>query len=244
MASGKTKANKPTGASDRMIAEQPTITRAKPDERTSPPAHAPIAKEEKSKESEFLAALPALVLAFCATLSGWMAVQYLFHSESKSRHSTELSSTGQPLDRAEMKRLEERVGFYRHSTGWKLNRDRINTQLENRSASSVVEGADVPLPKPGMMNGLPLAGEKLMRSGSRDLKLATPDFADSRTIRAVEAEKAAAEAEREEQNQYVKEFVQNAKREGYDVVVDAAGNVHFKGDRNPSDVGGFPDSLH
>ncbi len=137
--------------------------------------------------------------------------------------------------------IQERLDFHRSTTGSRLNRERIDVQIQNHMQSPDI-GFDAHKVKPyDMMKGVPLTGE--VPNYSRNEKKqwpVNPSHPDAKIMYGLQEEQERMEFERRAQTAWVREFKENALKEGYVVEVDKFGNVKAK--RLPAEqIGPLPD---
>jgi hypothetical protein len=122
--------------------------------------------------------------------------------------------------------LQERIAYHQKTTGWKLNNERIETQIENHYQAPGLPYNAQKVKPPDMMNGLPLEGEHNLREGSRDKTLpVNPSYADAKIMYGLQEEQDLIETEKRARQEYIKEFISNAAKDGYAVDIDEFGNV-------------------
>ncbi len=155
------------------------------------------------------------------------------------------ASSGVTEDKADLKTaeqaLQERVQFHRSLTGTKLNRDRIQVEVENALTAPVPTSNTYAAPPRDMMAGVPLVAETLPNPSYRDrLKAANPDLADARIMYTLQEQQAANDWEEEARQQYIQEFITNAAKAGYKVKVDENGIVTVLGRIHPAEANRLP----
>ena len=76
------------------------------------------------------------------------------------------------------------------------------------------------------MDGLPLAGEQINtgRTVKKDLPY-DPTYSEARIAYGLQEEQSRAQFEQQAQRQWIKDFVSNAHKDGYEVKIDQFGNV-------------------
>lgn len=157
---------------------------------------------------------------------------------------TKLTQTKSTAAAASDQNLEERANRFRQDVGWKLNRERMEVEIQNRlQAPSIKEGSIAPFGvnsgvnanEHRMMDGLPLIGEAHLRANHRDRSVEVRESdMDARIQAHLFQQQQEREWERQAQKKYIEEFVSNAKRDGYDVQIDNNGNVIMKPNRQPT----------
>lgn len=120
----------------------------------------------------------------------------------------------------------DRVKHHRDEVGFRLNRERIGVEYENRTSAPPLPPSATRAPEPDMLSGLPLSGEGHHRKSSRDKSVPlNPDFADARVEYELKEQQLLNEQDQIAQKKYVEEFIANAARGGYRVRVDKNGKV-------------------
>jgi hypothetical protein len=141
---------------------------------------------------------------------------------------TDLKPHERQLAGYEKPEFRESVDFYRKSTGWKMNRERIATDLENRVGAPAVAGSTMPLAKPDIMKGLPLDGEKNPRQFDEQAEHVKPTYPDADVALQLQREQQAIAFDKAARKQFIQELKANAAQAGYEVQVDSDGNALFK----------------
>lgn len=126
--------------------------------------------------------------------------------------------------------LKERIEFHQKTTGWRLNNERIATQIDNHyKAPNLPAGAEKVKPKDSMMSGVPLQGETNPMEGMRDQSMpVNPTYADAKIMYGLQEEQDRIETEKRARKAYIQEFIDNAAADGYDVQIDKSGNYKVK----------------
>lgn len=192
----------------------------------------PGAREREKKADWWLG--PLLVVAALLLLGlGWLHIQRSGTIDHPLGHST---STLEAVRRE----TQDKINFYRQQLGHRLNRDRVNVEILNNREAPTLDAAASPKLAPSMMNGVPLmqegyvernygsreGGDSNVRYTSRDHTEPVPiDRPDARIQYGLQEEQHRAEFDRRVQQQYIKEFVENARRDGVNVILDEEANV-------------------
>ncbi len=148
-----------------------------------------------------------------------------------------------PQSQLSTEQIQERLNFHRSTTGSRLNRERIDVQIQNHMQAPDLAG-DAHKVKPyDMMKGVPLTGEVPIYSRNEKKQWpVNPSHPDAKIMYGLQEEQERIEFERRAQSAWVNEFKENARKEGYDVKVDKFGNVKAK--RLPAeDIGPLPDET-
>lgn len=124
-----------------------------------------------------------------------------------------------------------RVDFYRQQLGHRLNRQRVDVEIQNYTRAPSLTASD----RPGtgdtkMMMGLPLAPQTVENTtGVYSSRFRTtpisPDHPDARIQYGLQEEEHRDEYTRQVNKDYAEEFVRNARREGLKVELDSEYNV-------------------
>ncbi len=140
--------------------------------------------------------------------------------------------------------LAERVEFHRKSTGWKLNRERVKTELENDLSAPPLPVAVKHEAAPDIMRGLPLQGEPAATVQPwKETTSLNPNYPDAKVMYMLQDEQDAVQWEERAREAYVEDLKKNAAAKGYDAQVDTEGNVRFQKlqnfhPRQPAEVDG------
>lgn len=136
--------------------------------------------------------------------------------------------------------INERLKYYQTTLGQRLNRERIGVEIENFNQAPSLSGADHKVKPPSMLEGLPLEGEANHFQRPKDSP-ADPTYSEAKTGYGLQEEQERRRFEAEAEKQWVAEFVENARRDGYDVQIDPNGRVRARklsdDEREPSSVG-------
>ncbi len=166
---------------------------------------------------------PVLILAALLMLGlGWMHIE---------RSGTIANPVGHTTSTLESVRRETqaKIDFYRKQLGHRLNQDRVTVEITNsRSAPPIDVGAAKQIDR-SMMNGVPLMQENYVDQnygrGARDTQPVPVDRPDARIQYSLQEEQHRNEFDRRVQKDQIAEFVENARRDGVKVVLDADLNV-------------------
>lgn len=170
-------------------------------------------RKEKASLSPLLIYIPVLLL-----------IAYFF-LQSAQQVTDRASAVKNSISQA----MQERVDFHRMSTGWKLNSDRIGVQYDNLQSAPGLAADDVKVKAPDMMRGLPLQGEQEFAPPvDKRAMPVNPSYADARIMYGLQEEQNQIAADKLAEELYIKEFIENARREGYAVKIDKFGNVTSK----------------
>lgn len=119
-----------------------------------------------------------------------------------------------------------RVEYYRRELGHRLNSNRVAVELQNYNKAPLLDSNAHPIKERTMTSGVPLMPEGYGIKSSRDrLEPVHPDHPDARIMYGLQDEQDRDGWQRLADQTYVKEFVENARRDGYNVKVDADFNV-------------------
>lgn len=138
---------------------------------------------------------------------------------------TQVKSTKSQLS---SQQIQERLNYHRMTTGTHLNRERIDVQINNHLQAPNLSVEDRKVKAPDMMKGLPLIGESANSPRDKKDLPVNSQHPDARIMYGLQEEQNRIEFEKASQKAWLEEFKQNARREGYDVQVDAYGNVESR----------------
>lgn len=178
-------------------------------------------KEVEEKTEWWLG--PTLILAALLLLGiGWLHIERSGTIANPVGHST---STLEAVRRES----QEKVEFYRRQLGHRLNRDRVNVEIQNSRLAPVIEPGAVRQHDRSMMSGAPLMQESYVERNygrtARDTQPVPIDRPDARIQYGLQEEQHRGEFDRRVQKNYIDEFVENARREGVRVILDDDANV-------------------
>ena len=233
-----------------VVANTPSATEARPPLRTVisavpyRPAKriASAPRSESSRKDWWLG--PALIVGAMLLLAlGWM------HIERSGTMATPIGHKTSTLE-AVRRETQAKIDFYRNQLGHRLNSDRVGVEILNTRSAPGLEAGTAPQPDKSMMNGVPLMqesyvernygskehGDSAVRYTSRDSTQPVPiDRPDARIQYGLQEEQHRAEFDRRVQQEYIREFVENARRDGVKVVLDQDANVISAEPINPND---------
>lgn len=144
--------------------------------------------------------------------------------------------------------IEERLAFHRQLTGSRLNRERIDVQLTNHIDAPELAGDAQKIRAPNMMDGVPLAGEaNPAQKNERPDWPVNPSHPDAKIMYGLQEEQDRIYFEKQARKAWLKEFVENARKDGVKVEIDPNGYVRTSplpaNEREPSaiEMGSGPD---
>ena len=204
------------------------VSKPRPELRTviSPNPYSParridLAAKENERETAWWLG-PALILGALALLAiGWFHVQRSGIVDRPVGHPTAT------LD-SFTRETKSKIDFYRQQLGHRLNRDRVNVEILNSRVAPELDSELKPKMDRSMMRGVPLMQENYVDQnyGSRMKTEPVPmDHPDARIQYGLQEEQHRDEYDRRVQQEYLREFVENARRDGVKVVLDKEGNV-------------------
>jgi hypothetical protein len=159
--------------------------------------------------------------------------------DDASEHPTTRSPFSQ-TQRSDEDEYARRVDEHRKLTGWKMNRERADVEIQNHFSAPPIAYDAAKKKAPDMMAGLPLAGESHPRAQDAPKPRGiSADYPDTRIQYGLREEQEARYVDQKIEQQFVDEFIENARREGYDLSVQQDGTVVIK--RAPSQVPGSSD---
>lgn len=119
-----------------------------------------------------------------------------------------------------------RVDFYRQQLGHRLNRQRVDVEVENVVRSPSLSATDAPRSDRAMMYGAPLMPEGYYKTSPRDRTTPVhPDHPDARIQYGLQEEEHRDQFQKLVDKAYAQEFISNARANGYDVTLDSEYNV-------------------
>lgn len=119
-----------------------------------------------------------------------------------------------------------RVDFYRQQMGHRLNRQRVDVEVENVVRSPSLGPSDQPVADRAMMYGVPLMPEGYYKTSPRDRSTPVhPDHPDARIQYGLQEEEHRDQFQKMADKAYTEEFLNNARANGYDVTLDSDYNV-------------------
>lgn len=178
-------------------------------------------REEENEKTEWWLG-PVLILGALLLFGlGWL------HIERSGSIAHPVGHTTSTLE-AVRRENEAKVEFYRKQLGHRLNRDRVNVELQNSRSAPAIEPGAVRQTDRSMMSGVPLMQENYVDQnyGPRTESQPVPiDRPDARIQYSLQEEQHRAEFDRRVEQRDIDEFVENARREGVHVILDADANV-------------------
>ncbi len=180
-----------------------------------------LASKENDRETAWWLG-PALIFGALAMLAiGWLHVQRSGIVDQPVGHPTAaLNSIA--------RETKSKIDFYRSQLGHRLNRDRVDVEILNSRVAPPLDPTLAPKVDRSMMRGVPLMQENYVdhNYGSRTKTEPVPvDHPDARIQYGLQEEQHRDEFDRRVQQEYLREFVENARRDGVKVVLDKEGNV-------------------
>ncbi|MBK7889854.1 MAG: hypothetical protein IPJ84_03125 [Bdellovibrionales bacterium] len=183
---------------------------------------------------------PLLMLATVLLFGlGWFHVQ---RSKSTNRSEPRTESMAQKIEREKAANTRQQIEYYKHQIGQRLNRDRISVEVDNQLTAPALSGAETTIGRRSLIHGVPLMPEGYRPKSYRDRSEPVPiDHPDARIQYGLQEEQDHDEFRRRADQAYIKEFIENAHDEGYDVKFDSNMNVisvePYSGARKPSNLG-------
>lgn len=144
------------------------------------------------------------------------------------------SQTNRTAEQEFARRAEE----HRKLTGWKMNRERADVEIQNHLTAPPIAADAIKQRTPDIMSGLPLAGESHPRAlDAPKPRSINADYPDTRIQYGLKEEQDARYVDQKIEQQFVRDFIENARREGYDLKVKGDGTVEIK--RAPTQIDGY-----
>lgn len=180
-----------------------------------------LAAKERDRETAWWLG-PALIIGALAMLAiGWLHVQRSGIVDQPVGHPTATMNSF-------ARETKSKIDFYRNQLGHRLNRDRVNVEIMNSRVAPSLDATLSPKVDRSMMRGVPLMQENYVDQnyGSRMKTDPVPsDHPDARIQYGLQEEQHRDEFDRRVQQEYLREFVENARLDGVKVVLDKEGNV-------------------
>lgn len=195
-----------------------TVIAAKP---YTPAKRVDLGAREREKKTPWWLG-PALIATAILVLGlGWLNVQRSGLTKQPVGHPT---TTLDSLTREARKK----VAFYQKQLGHRLNSRRVAVELTNLRAAPPLDVSNVPRVDRSMMRGVPLMQENYVDQnyGSRNkVEPMSQDHPDARIQYGLQEEQERTEFDRRAEQEYIREFVENARRDGVHVRLDQDSNV-------------------
>jgi hypothetical protein len=181
--------------------------------RTNSQIYAPLPKK---KETEWWLG-PLLMLSALLLLGlGWLHIE---------RNEIARQAVGHPTTADRERERLDRIEFYRTQLGQRLNRSRVDTELKNERMAPRLSETDTPRAGDSMMRGVPLMPENYESRFQDRKEPVHPDHPDARIQYGLQDEQHHDEFQKVVEREYVTEFVENARRQGYNIKLDKNLNV-------------------
>lgn len=180
----------------------------------------PQAKEKEQDDSNrWLGPLLLVAALFMGFVGYWNIERSAAMRAAKSIPATDAKRQVNSDDRS-------RVDFYRQQLGHRLNRQRVDVEVENVVRSPTLGISDVPKSDRAMMYGAPLMPEGYYRTSPRDRSTPVhPDHPDARIQYGLQEEEHRDQFQQMADKAFTQEFISNARANGYDVKLDSEYNV-------------------
>lgn len=183
---------------------------------------------------------PLLILATILLFGfGWFHVQ---RPKGINHRSGTLGIAAQKSDGDKDSSVKQQVEYYKRQLGQRLNRDRIAVEIDNQLAAPQLRGGEAIVSHKPHINGVPLMPEGYQPKSSRDrTEPVSIDHPDARIQYSLQEEQDRDEFQKKADKAYIKEFIDNARDEGFEVKLDSNLNVisvePYHGARRPSNQG-------
>ncbi len=189
-----------------------------PARRLDTPIRPQVVEEESHESSRWLGPLLLLAALFMGFLGYW--------NIERSSALRAAKSVSADTKRAVNSEDRSRIEFYRQQMGHRLNRQRVDVEIENVVRSPTLGPADAPLADRAMMYGAPLMPEGYYKTSSRDrLTPVHPDHPDARIQYGLQEEQDRDQFQQLADKAYAQDFISNARANGFDVTLDEDYNV-------------------
>lgn len=197
----------------------------------------PVVREHKSESNRGL----GLVLLCAAIFVGFIGYWSLQRPRSTGRELVQGAHT--------VETTKDRIGLYQYQLGSRLNRQRVDTEVQNYFKAPSLSESDRPITtdQSTMMTGLPLSPTSVQDStGVYSSRFQTtplpPDHPDAHIYYGLEEEQHHDEFEKQATRAYVQDFLRNAEAQGYNVRLDKNLNV-IGVEKNGRDIMRVPGST-
>lgn len=201
------------------------------------PSIAPLYRQPQAVERWWHG--PALLIAaFSLVALGWVYISAkykdTFRHLSFFAHPQNKTTQENPVSNENVRQptsvdLQKSVLQKQIETGRELNRQRVATEIENFKKAPPLSESDLPKNSKTMMEGIPLRPEGVdeisLRDQSRRSVPASMDHPDNRIKYSLQEEQTAETVSRMNNKEFVREFLENARRDGYNVKLDSDMNV-------------------
>lgn len=183
---------------------------------------------------------PLLLLATALLFGlGWFHVQ---RSQNRMSSEPRVESLAQKIEQEKAADTKIQVEYYKHQIGQRLNRDRISVEVDNQLTAPALTGAEAATRHRSLTYGVPLMPEGYKPKSYRDRSEPVAiDHPDARIQYGLQEEQNHDEFRKRADQDYMKEFIENAHSEGLDVKFDSNMNVisvePYNGPRRPSNQG-------
>lgn len=225
-----------TVASDQQTGVTRSMVQSKP--MAQRPAVHPLRTDKDEPAAWWFGPLLMLATALLFGL-GWFHVQ---RSKGVKRSEFQAESAVPKAEQDRVANAKRQVEYYKQQIGQRLNRERISVEIDNQLTAPALSGVESTVGRRSSMHGVPLMPEGFQPKGYRDRSEPVPiDHPDARIQYGLQEEQDHDEFRKRADQAYVKEFIENARNEGYDVKFDSNMNVisvePYSGARRPSNQG-------
>mgnify|MGYP000884932140 FL=1 len=238
----------PTEVTDQTAVTMPTATSRAQTSLTrsvtqaNPTAQRPVVQPLRTDKDEPAAWWfgPLLMLATALLFGlGWFHVQ---RSKGVNRSDSRTELAKQKTDQEKAANTKQQIEYYKRQIGQRLNRERISVEVDNQLTAPALSGVETSVGRRSLLHGVPLMPEGYQPKSYRDRSEPVPiDHPDARIQYGLQEEQDHDEFRKRADQSYVKEFIENARNEGYDVKFDSNMNVisvePYNGARKPSNQG-------
>lgn len=183
----------------------------------------PVRPQEKEIERDESNRWLGPTLLVAAIFMGFVAYWNIERSSTlRTAKSIPAADSGLPLSSED----RSRVDFYRQQLGHRLNRQRVDVEVENVTRSPSLGATDAPRSDRAMMYGVPLMPEGYYKTSFRDRSTPLhPDHPDARIQYGLQEEEHRDQFQKLADKAFAQEFISNARANGYDVTLDSEYNV-------------------
>lgn len=180
----------------------------------------PVAKEKEQEESNRWLGPLLLIAAIFMGIVGYWNIER--SSALRAAKSIPVADSKRPVNSED----RSRVDFYRQQLGHRLNRQRVDVEVENIVRSPSLGLTDAPKSDRAMMYGAPLMPEGYYNMSPRDRTTPVhPDHPDARIQYGLQEEEHRDQFQKLADKAFAQEFISNARANGYDITLDSDYNV-------------------
>jgi len=190
-----------------------------PARRIDVPVRHQLKEAEPEESNRWLGPLLLVAAIFMGFVGYWNIERSAAMRAARANPATDSKRPVNSEDRS-------RVDFYRQQLGHRLNRQRVDVEVENVVRAPSLGITDAPKSDRAMMYGAPLMPEGYYRTSPRDRSTPVhPDHPDARIQYGLQEEEHRDQFQQLADKAFAQEFISNARADGYDVTLDSEYNV-------------------